>query len=60
MEQESAEQNRTLNGILSAYGVTYHGSDYVREQLPQHYNNGDQADPDMMVDAFGKKEDPYA
>jgi hypothetical protein len=39
MAEESAEQNRTLNGILSAYGVSYHGTDYVRGQLPQHYNN---------------------
>lgn len=44
--EESAEQNRTLNGILSAYGVSYHGTDYVRDQLPQHYNNDGSVAPD--------------
>lgn len=67
LAEESAEQNRTLNGILRAYNVTYHGSDYIRGQLPQHYNNQDghvaadqNEDPNMLVDAFGKKSDPYA
>jgi hypothetical protein len=67
LAEESAEQNRTLNGILRAYNVTYHGSDYIRGQLPQHYNNEDghvaadqNEDPNMLVDAFGKRSDPYA
>lgn len=55
MAAESEEQNRTLNGILSAYGVTYHGSDYVREQLPQHYNAGDHPEPHMLTDAYGQR-----
>jgi len=69
MIAESLEQNRTLNQILRAYNVTYHGSDFIRGQLPAHYTQDghvapDQQDqnmdPSMIVDSYGKKSDPYA